>query len=201
MAGYHCWAQCVTLHVVRMVLNVRIDDALGDRIEAAARAAGVSRSQFARSLLEEKLSRQGAVSTEKVSPSPGTKKSVHVRLDEAETAAIDRVATSMGMKRNQWIVKRIRGSLWNGRGEARPAPTTADAIGTAVFQLQQIGRNLNQAVRAVNATAMPDSDLNQRVMVGTLVRMKDEVQIAIDAATAAILAAANGERAYWTQGE
>lgn len=51
----------------------------------------------------------------------------------------------------------------------------------------------------MNATAMPDSDLNQSVMVGTLTRMKDDVERTIDAATAAILAAANGERAYWTQ--
>lgn len=182
-----------------MMLKARIDDALCVELDAAARQVGVSRSQFLRAALEEKLASTGAGEAV-FSPKPtGAKKSIHVQLDASETAAIDTAAATLGMKRNQWIVRRIRGALWNGKGEVHPAPATADAIGSAVYQLQQMGRNLNQAVRAVNATAMPDSDLKQSVMVGTLTRMRDDVERSIDAATAAILAAANGERAYWTQ--
>lgn len=183
------------------MLKVRIEDALSAEIDAAARDAGVSRSQFTRSALEEKLRGQGTPRTPGAARQVGEKKQVHVRLVASETAAIDAAAAAFGMKRNQWIVKRIRGALWDGKGEVRPSPAAADAIGGAVYQLQQMGRNLNQAVRAVNASAMPESGMNQSLVVADLVRMRGEVLAAIRAATAAILAAANGERAYWTQGQ
>lgn len=192
------WRNVVRYTGFKMMLKARIDDALCVEIDAAAQQAGVSRSQFARAALEEKLRRQGAVDAVSPHQRTGEKKSIHVQLVASETDAIDRAAACLGMKRNQWIVKRIRGALWDGKGNLYPSPSTADAIGGAVFQLQQIGRNLNQAVRAVNASAMPESGMNQPSTVANLVRMKDEVQSAIDAATAAILAAANGERAYWT---
>lgn len=152
-----------------------------------------------RAALQEKLRRQGAADAASLPQRTGAKKSIHVQLVASETAVIDRAAAGLGMKRNQWIVKRLRGALWDEKGNLHPSPSTADAIGGAVFQLQQIGRNLNQAVRAVNASAMPESGMNQAVVVANLVRMRADVQSAIDAATAAILAAANGERAYWTQ--
>lgn len=193
------WRNVVRYTGFKMMLKARIDDALCVEIDAAAQQAGVSRSQFARAALEEKLRRQGAADMAIAPRRTGEKKSIHVQLFASETDAIDRAAASLGMKRNQWIVKRLRGALWDGKGTLRPSPSTADAIGGAVFQLQQIGRNLNQAVRAVNASAMPESGMNQPVVVAGLVSMKADVQNAIDAATAAILAAANGERAYWTQ--
>lgn len=183
------------------MLKVRLDDALCVDVDAAARRAGVSRSQFARAALEEKLRGQGGVAAASSPRQAGQRKSLHVRLDASETDAIDRAAAGLGMKRNQWIVKRLQGALWDRKGDLHPSPSTADAIGGAVFQLQQIGRNLNQAVRAVNASAMPESGMNQSAAIANLVRMKAEVQSAIDAATAAILAAANGERAYWTQAQ
>lgn len=182
-----------------MMLKVRIDEALCVEVDAAAHRAGVSRSQFARVALEEKARGQVVADAASSPQQAGLRKSIHVRLHAPETDAIDRAAASLGMKRNQWIVKRIRGALWDGTDNLRPSPSTADAIGGAVFQLQQIGRNLNQAVRAVNASAMPESGMNQSLVVADLVRMKAELQSAIDVATAAILAAANGERAYWTQ--
>ena len=184
-----------------MMLKVRIEDTLSANIDAAARDAGVSRSQFTRAALEEKLRGQGAPRAPSAAVQDGEKKQVHVRLAASETAAIDAAAAAFGMKRNQWIVKRIRGALWDGKGEVRPSPAAADAIGGAVYQLQQMGRNLNQAVRAVNASAMAESGMNQSLVAANLVRMRGEVLAAIRAATAAILAAANGERAYWTQGQ
>lgn len=169
------------------MLKVRIDEALRVDVDAAAHRVGVSRSQFARTALAEKLRGQGTADAASSPQQVGHRKSLHVRLDASETDAIDGVAARLGMKRNQWIVKRIRGALWDGKGNLHPSPSTADAIGGAVFQLQQIGRNLNQAVRAVNASAMPESGMDQSTVVAGLVRMQADVQGAIDAATAAIL--------------
>lgn len=129
------------------MMKARIDDALCVEIDAAARQAGVSRSQFMRAALVERLGRCGAGEAV-VSPKPsGAKKSIHVQLDASETIAIDAAAATLGMKRNQWIVKRIRGALWNGKGELHPAPVTANAIGSAVFQLQQmVGTSIRRSV-------------------------------------------------------
>ena len=76
---------------------------------------------------------------------------VTVRLDRRELEAIDEVAAPMGLTRNEWIKRALRWQLWDRAGVLRLAPVTQAELGKLRKQVLAIGRNINQAVHAMNA--------------------------------------------------
>jgi len=129
----------------------------------------------------------------------GRRKQVKVAFDDSELAAIDAAAEALGMTRNQWIAARARGGLAAGQGKLVSLQTRR-GIREVFDQVRRIGVNINQAVRAVNASAMPESGMNMANAADNLSRMRDDVQSQIRDTEKALLAAVQAEAVYWRQG-
>lgn len=168
-------------------------------IKAATDAEGVTRNQWIARLIERELD----TAASPPSPSPprrrrgGEKKFVALRIDAADRDAVDRAAARLGMRRSQWIARRIRGGISTAAESVLPSRETHLQAAEAIAQIVRIGRNVNQAVRAVNASILPESGLDLRRCTDHLTAMRDDIWQAIDHAEDRLLALARGEQKYW----
>lgn len=178
-----------------MKFSVRLAEELGERLGAAASAAGVPRSQIVTRLLEREL---GGERVQRPVPARigGRRKQVFVSFDDGELAAIDAAADALGMTRNQWIGARARGGVAADRGSSLSLETRR-TIRQVFDQVRRIGVNINQAVRSVNAAAMPASGMNLANAADNLARMNDDVRVEIKSTERALLAAVRVETEYW----
>lgn len=179
-----------------MMFTMRLADDLGERLGAAASAAGVPKSKVVARLLEREL---GGERVQRPVPARigGRRKQVFVSFDDGELAAIDAAADALGMTRNQWIAARARGGVAAERGGSMLCLQTRRAIRQVFDQVRRLGVNINQAVRAVNAAAMPASGMSLALTADNLARMKDEISAEITNTEAALLAAVRAESDYW----
>jgi len=178
---------------------MRLGDDLGAQLSAAAASAGVPRSQLVARLLQRELG-AGRSGPKPLAARPGgRRKQVKVALDDAELAAIDAAAEALGMTRNQWIAARARAGVAAGKGSLVSLQTRR-GIREVFDQVRRLGVNINQAVRAVNAAAMPESGMNMANAADNLSRMRDDVQTQIRGTEKALLAAVQAEAEYWRQG-
>lgn len=175
---------------------MRLGDELGGKLEAATAAAGVPRSQFIARLLQRELGGEGGQKPLAARPG-GRRKQVKVAFDDDELAAIDAAADALGMTRNQWIAARARGGVSADHSGSMLSLQTRRAIREVYEQVRRLGVNINQAVRAVNAAAMPASGMNLAMAADNLSRMKDEVRTEIRGTEKALLAAVRAESDYW----
>ena len=176
---------------------MRLGEDLGAQLSAAAAAAGVPRSQLVARLLQRELGAGGGDSKPLAARPGGRRKQVKVALDDDELAAIDAAAEALGMTRNQWIAARARGGVAAGKGGSELSLQTRRGIREVFEQVRRLGVNLNQAVRAVNAAAMPGSGMNMAMTADNLSRMRDEVRTEIRKAETALLAVVRTESDYW----
>lgn len=175
---------------------MRLGEELGAKLEAATAAAGVPRSQFIARMLQRELGGEG--SQKPIAKRPGgRRKQVKVAFDDGELVAIDAVADALGMTRNQWIAARARGGVSPDRSRSMLSLQTRRAIREVYEQVRRLGVNINQAVRAVNAAAMPASGMNLAMAADNLSRMKDEVRTQIRGTEKALLSAVRAESDYW----
>lgn len=178
-----------------MKVSLRLEDAILAAIDASAAEEGITRSRWIARLIEREINVTSASHPPAVSRGPRGK--LHLRVDRRDVDAIDQVAGKLGVRRNQWIERVIKGKLWAGEGRLAPLPVTAAAMTEAVGQIVRIGRNVNQAVHAINSAPMPQSRLDL-VRVGEhLVQMQADIRDTIDEARRTLLALAAGEREYW----
>lgn len=175
---------------------MRLGEELGAKLEAATAAAGVPRSQFIAALLQRELGAGGGQKPLAARPG-GRRKQVKVAFDDGELAAIDAAADALGMTRNQWIAARARGGVAADRGGSMLSLQTRRAVRQVFDQVRRLGVNVNQAVRAVNAAAMPASGMSLALAADNLARMKDEVSAEISSTENALLAAVRAESDYW----
>ena len=182
-----------------MHLTMRIDDDVAIKMNAAAKAEGLTRSRWIARLIERELAAQPALP-----PPPkhrlGDRRYLTLRVDAPVIDAIDVAAHSVGMKRNQWIINVLTSRVFSKDGEILLPPIARQKLTDQRGQLLAIGRNINQAVHAINSAVMPDSGMNLVQCANHLLAMRDDLDEAMTADRILLLEMANVERKYWRGG-
>ncbi|MEG3178827.1 hypothetical protein U1872_21570 [Sphingomonas sp. RB3P16] len=124
---------------------------------------------------------------------------VTVRLDRREIEGIDTVAAPIGMTRNEWIKRTLRWQLWDRAGMLRLAPATQAEIVRLRKQVLLIGRNINQAVHAMNAANQPESSLDIARIAGSFLEKCDELKTLLFTTRLSLSASIGAEVGYWTE--
>lgn len=179
-----------------MFVGLRLKDEAVAKMDIVAKEQGVSRSRWIASLIERELAGQGAPARLRPKRS-GARQAITIRVPVEDAERIDRAADALGMKRSHWIVKMIEGRLWDGEGRVTPSPLTQAALGSAINQIVRIGRNVNQAVHAINAAVLPGSGLDIARCAEQLAAMREDIREEVAAAEDKLFALAIGEQRYW----
>lgn len=180
-----------------MHLTVRLPTELGAELDAAAQAAGTSRSQWIVKALADALGRTERPEAPAQKRDEAAHKLVALRLTQAENEAIERAAKPLGLRRNQWIVRVINGRLWDGNGRVLISPLLDLHIERCHVQIAAIGRNINQAVHAINAAAMPESGMDLEQCVRELLSYRTELLGVMHETTRMMDRASKIDASYW----
>ncbi|MCP8891610.1 ribbon-helix-helix protein, CopG family [Sphingomonas faeni] len=186
-----------------MKVTVRLSDDLTAEIDRIAAANGQTRSSWITKALT-----IAAVSSDSqdvpLMPVQGRGHPddyirVTVRLNRSEMEAIDTVAAPMRLTRNEWIKRTIRWQLWDKAALLRLAPVTQTEIGKVRKQVLAIGRNINQAVHAMNAANQPESSLDIARIAGTFLETCGDLRSLLIEARRSLASSIGGEIGYWTR--
>jgi hypothetical protein len=210
MAGYVSWHQCRTLvsespllGASKMKVTVRLGDVLTAEIDRIAVASGQTRSSWITAALTQAAltpeSRSVPVMPIQGRGHPDDYIRVTVRLNRSEIEAIDTVAAPMRLTRNEWIKRTIRWQLWDRAALLRLAPATQTEIGKVRKQVLAIGRNINQAVHAMNAANQPESSLDIARIAGSFMETCAELRTLLIEARRTLASSIGGEIGYWTR--
>jgi metal-responsive CopG/Arc/MetJ family transcriptional regulator len=186
-----------------MNVGLRLKDDLVAEIDRVAAANGQTRSRWmANALANAVLAPEN--DDIPVMPVQGRGNSddnirVTVRLDRREIEGIDAVAAPMGMTRNEWIKRTLRWQLWDKAGVLRLAPATQAEIVALRKQVLLIGRNINQAVHAMNAANQPESSLDIARVAGPLIEKCEELKTLLFTTRLGLSASIGAEVGYWTE--
>lgn len=170
------------------MLTARVDRGLLAAFDALAEGRG-GRSALLRTVLQGALKQ--VADAPRVAPraeSAGNR--VSLRFTDSETVAIDRRAAARGIDRAGWIKALVRRHL---ALKVNVDDGMRDALAPIQMQLQRIGRNLNQAMRAGNAAMMADSGLQIDRELRRIADMREEIA----EQTEALGNALQGDTAYW----
>ena len=209
MAGYAPRHQCITLACVaplhgaaQMTVSLRLKDELVDEIDRIASAQGQSRSAWIATTLT-----RAVLSPENDSlPIPALVKRGHpddqvrvtVRLRRSEIEAIDTAGMPLNLSRNEWIKRVLRWQLWDRAGMLRLAPVTQSEIGKLRKQVLAIGRNINQAVHAMNAANQPESTLDLARIAEPFLETCAELKALLFETRRSLSSYVGAEVGYWT---
>ena len=182
-----------------MRLTFSINSETGTAADAAAQAEGLTRSRWVARLIERELAARPAPPTPAKRHRGETVK-LHLRIDAPVMDAIDIAANSAGMKRNQWVKNVLTSQVFSKDGEIVLSPILRQKLTDQRGQLLAIGRNINQAVHAINSAVMPDSGMNLVQCANHLLAMRDDLDEAMTADRILLLEMANAERRYWRGG-
>ncbi len=154
----------------KAMMTVRVDRATLAAFDALAEGRG-GRSALLRSMLDQAMSR--VADAPRVAPraEPAGNR-ISITLTDAEMAVLDARATKRGIDRAGWIKALVRRHL-GLKGHVDDG--LRDALAPIRMQLQRIGRNLNQAMKAGNAAMMADSGLQIERELGRIVDMRGEI--------------------------
>ena len=168
--------------------GLRLPDDLAARFDAMAASHG-GRSAHLRGLIDQALRNP---QDEVVVPShrERTTARVEIRLTATDIERLDAAASERGLKRTEWIVALLRRRLF---GKSPPPQTDRALISQSWRELNRIGINLNQAVRALNAATMVDSGLDLAREAARVASFQEE----IDGQLRALGRALAGDVSYW----
>ena len=168
--------------------GLRLPDDLAARFDAMAASHG-GRSALLRGLVDQALRNP---QDEVLVPSPRerTTARVEVRLTATDIERLDAAASERGLKRTEWIVALLRRRLF---GKSPPPQADRALISQSWRELNRIGINLNQAVRALNAATMVDSGLDLAREAARVASFQEE----IDGQLRALGRALAGDVSYW----
>jgi hypothetical protein len=168
--------------------GLRLPDDLAARFDAMAASHG-GRSAHLRGLIDQALRNP---QDEVLVPSPRerTTARVEIRLTATDIERLDAAASERGLKRTEWIVALLRRRLF---GKSPPPQPDRTLISQSWRELNRIGINLNQAVRALNAATMVDSGLDLAREAARVASFQEE----IDGQLRALGRALAGDVAYW----
>jgi len=184
------------------MVSLRMDEDLLAEIDRVAAAQGQSRSAWMVNILT-----RAVLDPENGSlPVPAAGKGGHpdeqirvtVRLNRSEIEAIEKAAGPMGLSRNQWIKRALRWQLWDKAARLRLCPNAQDEIGKVRKQALSLHRNINQAVKAMNASLMPESSLDLARIAGPFIEACGEVKALLWTTRRAMSSYVGGEVGYWT---
>jgi hypothetical protein len=170
------------------MLTARVDRELLAAFDALAEGRG-GRSALLRTVLQQSL--RHVADAPRIAPredSAGNR--VSLRFTDAEIAVLDHRAADRGIDRAGWIKALVRRHL---ALKANVDDGMRDAVAPIRMQLQRIGRNLNQAMKAGNAAMMADSGLQIDRELRRIVDMREEINAQITALGDAM----RGDAAYW----
>ena len=186
-----------------MNVGLRLKDELVAEIDRVAAANGQTRSSWmANALANAVLTPENddiPVMPIQGRGHPDDNIRVTVRLDRREIEGIDAVAAPMGMTRNEWIKRTLRWQLWDRAGVLRLAPSTQAEIVKLRKQVLLIGRNINQAVHAMNAANQPQSSLDIARIAGPFIEKCEELKKLLFTTRLALSASIGAEVGYWTE--
>lgn len=164
---------------------VRLPDDLAARFDVVAASYG-GRSKALRLVIDE--------ACKQVKPPPvqasGGRYRVEIKLTEKDGSRLEAMAEERGLTRTDWIVAVVQTRL-NGA----PVPQR-DALQELIDirrELRAIGKNVNQAVKALHAANMEES----RLELGREAARVTSMKVAIDEQIAAIGGALRGDLVYW----
>jgi len=170
------------------MLTARVDRDLLAAFDALAEGRG-GRSALLRTVLQQSL--RHVADAPRIAPrADSASNRVSLRFTDAETAVLDHKAAERGIDRAGWIKALVRRHL---ALKNRVDDGMRDAVAPIRMQLQRIGRNLNQAMKAGNAAMMADSGLQIDRELRRIADMREEINEQI----AALGDALRGDAAYW----
>lgn len=170
------------------MLTMRIDRELLAAFDALAEGRG-GRSALLRNLMQQAM-KQVADAPQIAPRSQIAGNRVSLRLTDAEAAVVDQRAAERGVDRAGWIkalVRRhtgLKGAVDDG---------LRDAVAPVRMQLQRIGRNLNQAMKAGNAAMMADSGLQIDRELRRIADMREDINDQV----ALLGDALRGDLSFW----
>ena len=185
-----------------MIVSTRVSDELAAEIDRIAMAQGQTRAAW----LAQAIGRAAMVPENDNLPltvvqsrgNPDDQVRVTVRLDRREIKAIDEVAAPMGLTRNEWIKRALRWQLWDRAGVLRLAPVTQGELGKLRKQVLTIGRNINQAVHAMNAANQPESSLDVARIAEPFLETCADLKTLLFAMRRSLSSSVGAEVGYWT---
>jgi len=170
------------------MFTLRLPDDLAHKFDTIAAAAG-GRSNVLRQVIERVCAAQGMT----LPPLPAGSEPpnrIEIRLPKDDAEALEQLASKRRMKRTEWIVALIQSRL---REAPVPVIDQLQALVDIRRELRAIGKNVNQAVKALHAANMEDSRLD----LGREVERVASFKGAIDEQIGAIGEALRGDLAYW----
>lgn len=185
-----------------MIVSLRLKDDLVAEIDRVAAAHGQTRSAWVAVV----LARAALVPEHDELPTPPQTGRGHpddqvrvtIRLNRSEIEAIDAVGAPLGLSRNEWIKRALRWQLWDRAAKLRLAPVTQGEIGKLRKQVLAIGRNINQAVHAMNAASQPGSTLDLARIAEPFMETCGDLKALLFATRRSLSTYVGGEVGYWT---
>lgn len=174
------------------MLTARIDPGLLAAFDAVAEGRG-GRSALLRTVLTQAV-RHTAEVPRIAARADSAGNRVTISLTDAELALLDQRAALRGVDRSGWIKALVRRHLALKSGVD---DGLRDALAPIRMQLQRIGRNLNQAMKAGNASMMADSGLQIERELRRIADMRAEIEEQI----AALGRALRADATYWEVAE
>ncbi|MES2033716.1 MAG: ribbon-helix-helix protein, CopG family [Pseudomonadota bacterium] len=167
------------------LFNVRLDDDLADRFDAAAKLEG-GRSALLRRLIAEAAACSGQGAERRRAPRDGAR--IMVRLAAPDAAGVDVAAAAMGLSRSGWVAALVRRRVCGEPTFPRP-----DALALVAIQveLRRVGVNVNQIARALNTAVMEGRVLDSELAWTRSLRAEIRDHIA------GLREAFDGNLAYW----
>lgn len=169
-------------------MTVRLDRATLDAFDALAEGRG-GRSALLRSLLDQAMRQAGDAPKVQARTEPSTNR-ISFRVTEAELAVLDARAAERGTDRAGWVKALMRRHI-DLKGNVDDG--LRDSLAPVRLQLQRIGRNLNQAMRAGNAAMMADSGLQIERELRRIIEMRQDINEQIVALGDAL----RGDLGFW----
>jgi len=123
---------------------------------------------------------------------------VTLRLHRREIEAIDAAGAPLRLGRNEWLKRAIRWQLWDRAGVLRLAPATQSEIGKLRKQVLAIGRNINQAVHAMDAANLPGSTLEIARIATPFIDTCADLKALLFDVRRTLSSYVSGEVGYWT---
>ena len=185
-----------------MIVSARVSDELAAEIGRVASANGQSKAAWMAAVLA-----RAALAPENdrlpMSVAGGGGRAddqvrVTIRLNRSEIAAIDAVGAPIGLSRNAWIKRALRWQLWDHAACLRLAPVTQGELGKLRKQVLAIGRNINQAVHAMNAANQPGSTLELARIAEPFIETCGDLRAMLLVMRRSLASYIGGEVGYWT---
>lgn len=185
-----------------MKVSVRLDDDLVGEIDRVAAAHGQTRSAW----IALALARAALAPANDVLPTPAPKEGdasdglvrITVRVERSEAEAIVEAGAESGLNRNEWIKRTIRWQLWDKAAQLKLAPTTYAELEKIRKQVRAIGRNVNQAVHAMNAANQPGSTLELSRIAEPFIETCADVKALLTETRRSLAVYIGSEVGYWT---